>query len=209
MVRDFSVDNTFLYTPTRQEGTYQIVVTARNNTTGNVATSRIARFKFTSLVVGSAPAITPTANPMVALFSSPPGPAGAVQVRASILQSGFTLPSYTNWQACKAGQNVNLLIAGMHASSTDNIRIETSNGSTNTFGPALPFTTGAPTLSLPVVSVVTPLTSQDNQSERFILLATIAAPPLAVDLGGRPVWYYVDPSGPSHFFSVRCWAVKS
>src|SRR5579863_5408897 len=112
MVRDFSVDPSFLFTPMQHEGNYQFVVYARNNSTGNVGTATISAFQFTPLVVSNAAVVTPTANPMVALFSSPPCVAGGVYMRVSILRSGTNSPSYTNWKACTSRESINFIVAG-------------------------------------------------------------------------------------------------
>ena len=195
MARDFSVDNTFVFTPERQEGNYKFVVVARNNSTGQVGTNLVSFFKFNSLVVKGAAAITPTANPLAALFSSPPCAAGGLYMRASILAAGATVPSYTNWLPCKAGQNINFIIAGMRAATIYTISSQTWNGSALAAGAKLTYTTGTPSVSFPTVTVTVPLTSQDDQAERFMLMATTQPFPMAVDLSGTPVWYYKDPSG--------------
>jgi arylsulfate sulfotransferase len=190
MVRDFSVATSFVYTPVRQGGNYQFVVTARNNSTGKTAKNSVPSYEFMSLVVNGQPVITPTANALVALLSSPACPTGAVRIRASILESGLTVPSFTNWETCPGKKNVNILIAGMLANTTYSIRTQTSNGTTITQGKALPFTTGTIPVSVPVIAVTTPLASQDDQDQRFILLSLIASTPIAVNLAGEPVWYY-------------------
>lgn len=195
LVRDFSVNSALIYTPERQEGNYQFVVVARNNSTGNTATNRVSFFKFTSRVVNGVAAITPTANPLVALFSSPPCAAGGLYMRASILASGAPVPSYTNWVPCKAGQNVNFVIGGMRVATPYSISSQTWNGTTLAAGAKVPFTTGTPSVSFPTVATTVPLTSADNQTQRFMLMSTTQPFPMAVDLSGMPVWYYQDPSG--------------
>lgn len=193
MVRDFSVQNSFVYTPVRQEGIYQIVVTARNNSTGNTTTAAIPSYRFTTLVVDGQPVLTPTANTLVALLSSPPCPTGATKVRASILESGQTQPSYTNWEACPAARNVNILVGQMVASTNYTIRVQTTDGKTITTGKALPFTTGEVPVSVPPISVASPLLSSDDQDQRFVVLSLIQSTAVAVNLGGHVVWYYPNP----------------
>ena len=79
LVKDFNVgtlnsgtwtSQPFAWTPTRIEGTYQIQVVIEDFTSGET-TSQTARFQVTPLVSGSAPVAVPTANPLVALFSTP------------------------------------------------------------------------------------------------------------------------------------------
>ncbi len=195
MVRDFSVDSTFPYTPMLREGAYTFVVTARNNSTGQTASNRVPEFQFTSLVVGNTPVVTPAANPLVALYSSPPCASGGVFMRLNVLIAGG-LPFQTNSLACKAGQNLNFIVAGMRAATNYAITSQTWNGSAFVAGPAINYTTGTPTVTLAAVSEPVPLSSTDDRTERFMLMSTTApALPLAVDVSGHPVWYYQDPSG--------------
>ncbi len=195
MARDFSVDNTFVFTPTRQEGSYRIVVTARNNATGHMAANQIGSYRFTSLVKGPAPVVTPTANPLVALFSTPPCAAGATYMRAAVLKSASTVPFYTSWLPCSSGKNMNFVIAGMRASTAYTINSQTTDGTTIVAGAKVPFTTGTPSVTFPAVAIQTALMPQDDQTERFMLMSTTQPFPLAIDLSGSPVWYYLDPTG--------------
>ena len=193
MVRDFSVTPTFVFTPTTAPGNYQIVVTARNNSTLNTGQGS-ENFRFTSLVVGGAAVVTPTANPLVALVSSPPCAAGGLNMRVSVLRTGGK-PFATNYKPCKTGETLNFLIGGMRAATTYSLTLQTWNGSALSNGTVLDFTTGTPSSSLfGSISVVTPATTEDSLTERFLLMN--ATPNLmAVDITGNPVWYYVDPSG--------------
>ena len=195
MVRDYSVDPTFVFTPTEHETTFQFVVIARNNTTHVKGTATIPSFKFTTLVLHNAPVITPTANPLVVLFSSPPCAAGGVAMRVSTVRSGTASPSHTSWKNCTAGETVNFIVAGMRAATQYELNSQTWNGTTLTAGPTLTFTTGTPSITFPTVTLVTPPTPQDSLTERFMLMSTIQPFPLATDLSGTPVWYYLDPSG--------------
>jgi arylsulfate sulfotransferase len=195
MVRDFSVDPTFVFTPTEYGGNYQFVVFARNIRTGKTGTNLLSSFTFTSLVTGATPVVTPTANPLVALFSSPPCSTGGLYMRVSILRSGAASPSYTNWKPCVARQNLNFVVAGMRATSLYSLSSQTWNGTTITSGTVLRFTTGTPTVTFPEISVTTPFTSEDSSDERFMLMAFAAGFPMAVDLTASPIWYYLDPSG--------------
>jgi len=197
LVRDFSVDNTFVYTPTVHEGKYKFVVTARNNTTGNAATGSVSTFTFSSLVTGSAPAIHPTANPLVALFSSPPCSSGGTSMRVSVIEAGSTSPFYTSSQACTAGLNLNFLIAGMRPKTLYYIGSKTLVGSTTVSGPKVEFVTGTPSIVFPTMTVVRPLTSADDQTQRFILMSPLATTGFVfgVDLSTTPIWYYQDAKG--------------
>jgi arylsulfate sulfotransferase len=196
MLRDFSVNNSFVFTPELHSGNYRFVITARNNTTLNTGSNSIASFRFTPLVTGGVPVLTPTANPLVALLSAPPCAAGVVAMRAGILRSGAVLPFFTNWVMCAGRQDVNILIAGMRASTGYTITPQTTNGTTVTNGTALSYTTGPASVSLAAATVVVPQTSADSRAERFLLMSlTTPNIPEALDNTGTPVWYYLDPSG--------------
>jgi len=196
LIRDYSVATTFLFTPELREGFYQFVVIARNNTTLATATATITPYQFTTLVTGTTPVVTPTAYPLVALFSSPPCASGGTAMRVNMLRTGATAPSYTSWKPCVSGENLNFVIAGMRATTLYALHSETWNGTTITPGPTLDFTTGTPTVAFPTIDVLTPLNSSDSNNGRFLLMALLTPSfPLAIDYTGSPVWYYTDPSG--------------
>jgi hypothetical protein len=193
IVRDYSVATTFTYTPTLHEGNYQFQVTARNNTTKQTAIAKIIPFEFTSLVSGSGPVVTPTANPLVALFSAPSCPTGSF-MRVNFVRATTLRVIQTPWQACLTGASMNFLIAGMRAASLYRMQSMTMNGGNTTSGPVVSYTTGTPPFSFSGISVPTPATLQDSLAEQFILLSNITPSfPYAVDLSGAPVWYYKDP----------------
>jgi arylsulfate sulfotransferase len=196
-VRDYSVETTFVFTPMLREGYYQFVVTARNNNTLNTGSHTITAYQFTTLVTAGIPVVTPAANPLVALFSSPACPSGGEYMRVNILPSGATYPSYTSWKAC--GPNtLNFVVAGMRASTLYSLHSETWNGSTITAGPSVSFSTGTPTVTFPTINITTPFTTSDSTNEPFLLIATLAPTfPFAIDWTGAPVWYYDVPSTPT------------
>ena len=195
-VRDFSTDNVLVYTPTRTEGAYRFVVTARNNTTGLTATSSVASFQFTARVHGTTPVVTPMPNPLVALLSSPPCPTGALNIRAIVTLAATSTSFNTNWETCPAARNVNVLIAGMRVASTYNITVQTWNGTRVTNSAPVPFTTGTPSVTFPTLTETVPFSSGDSQAEKFLLFSPLGTNAFAADVYGNPNWYYVDPAGP-------------
>ncbi len=194
IVRDYSVATTFTYTPTKREGNYQFEVIARNNATRQTSIAKIIPYQFTPLVSGSKPVVTPTANPLVALFSSPGCPTGAF-MRINFVRGGTIDVIHTNWQACLTGASENFLVAGMRAASLYYMQSETVNGGVDTMGSLVSYTTGTPSFSFTGISLPTPPTSQDSLTEQFLLLSNLAPGfPYAIDLSGAPVWYYKDPT---------------
>ena len=75
MVRDYGPESSLDWTVSDHEGTFQIEVSARNLNTGESATATAA-YVMTSRVSGNTPVISPTANPLVFLYSAPPCPDG-------------------------------------------------------------------------------------------------------------------------------------
>src|SRR5262245_25325019 len=82
VVRDFSPSNTFTWTP-MQEGTYDIMATVKDGYPAIETTSAVVSDAVASRVTGSQAVITPTLNPLVALYSVPPSAAGTVFVQFS------------------------------------------------------------------------------------------------------------------------------
>src|SRR5206468_7197000 len=80
VVRDFSPANTFAWTP-MQEGSYDIEVTVKDGYQATETTSAVVSDAVASRVSGSEAVVTPTLNPLVALYSVPPSSAGTVFVQ--------------------------------------------------------------------------------------------------------------------------------
>src|SRR5262249_9610115 len=80
VVREFSPANAFTWTP-MQEGTYDIRVTVKDGYQATETTSAVVADVIASRVTGSQAVVTPTANPLVALYSVPPSSAGTVFVQ--------------------------------------------------------------------------------------------------------------------------------
>src|SRR5262249_62406129 len=83
VVRDFSPTNTFAWAP-MQEGTYDIKVTVKDGYQASETTSAVLADAVASRVTGSQAVITPTLNPLVALYSVPPSAAGTVFVQFAV-----------------------------------------------------------------------------------------------------------------------------
>src|SRR5438270_5279284 len=71
VVRDFSPNNAFAWTP-MQEGAYDIEVTVKDGYQAAETTSAVVADAVASRVTGSQPVVTATLNPLVALYSAPP-----------------------------------------------------------------------------------------------------------------------------------------
>src|SRR6266850_7804721 len=76
VVRDFSPTNAFAWTP-MQEGAYDIEVTVKDGYQATGTTAAMVADAVASRVTGSEAVISPTLNPLVALYSAPPSSAGS------------------------------------------------------------------------------------------------------------------------------------
>ncbi len=205
VVRDFSPANSFTWTP-MQEGTYDIQVIAKQGFNATNTESADALDTVNSRVTGSQAVITPTSNPLVALFSVPPtqpgpGPHGTVHVEFAVAGDNPSWQS-TNDLPSLPGQSTNFLVAGMLPSTTYEMRDVFSDGTTS--APLL-FTTGAipSTVNLPTFTVVQP-PGPGSDTQQDLLFQQLGNPaagfpnPYATDLAGNVVWYYDLAQGGLH-----------
>jgi len=194
-LEDFDEANTFTWVPNYVEGAYHLRLTARDYLAGTSA-QVVILFIAQPLVTGSQPVAVATANPLVALFSSPTCPPGSTM--NVVFQSEVTpQPVSTDARPCHEGSQ-NFYIAGMRPSTTYNMysQVTSATGGT-TNGPTITFTTEPlpknlvfPTRSIPVAAE----TGADTTSD--IVLSGYTAPPLfpfATDLSANVLWYYPTP----------------
>ncbi len=197
VVRDFSSNNTFTWTP-MQEGNYKIMVTIKDGFAGTNAESADVSDVVNSRVTGTDAVITPTLNPLVALYSVPPtqpgpGPHGFVHVEFSVAADQPSWRS-TNDLPTMPGKSTNFFVAGMLPNTTYEMRDVFSDGATS---PTSLFTTGSlpTTLRFPSFTVQQPPGPGSDLDQDMIFHQLPNGPsnvpnPLATDLQGRVVWYY-------------------
>ena len=111
-VVDYGPKAALTWTTIDQEGAYKIEVAVVNTATfeESVVSSGIS---FTSLVSGTNPVVTPSANPMVFIYSAPPCSASneiQFDFRASLPGASI---QFTPYQPCMAGVSRNFYLAGM------------------------------------------------------------------------------------------------
>jgi hypothetical protein len=192
MVRDFSPDDSFTYAP-MQQGEYRIQVTVKDGFDATDTQSAVVTDKVDSRVTGDQPVVSPTANPLVALFSAPPGPVGTVHVEFAVAGDNPSWQS-TNDLPSLPSRSTNFLVAGMLPSTTYEMRDVFSDG---TASAPLLFTTGAipSTVSLPTFTVPQP-PGPGSDLDQDLLFQQLANPPkgypnpFVTDLAGHVVWYY-------------------
>jgi hypothetical protein len=192
MVRDFSPDNQFTWTP-MQEGTYRIMVNVKDGFDAEPTQPTVVTDQVDSRVTGDQAVITPTSNPLVALYSVPPGPEGTVHVEFAVASDNPAWQS-TNDLPSLPSRSTNFFIAGMLPDTTYEMRDVFSDGTTSA---PLYFTTGSipSTVNLPSFTVVQP-PGPGSDTQQDLIFQQLANPaagfpnPYATDLAGHVVWYY-------------------
>ena len=153
MIRDFSQDLPFTWSPEVYEHEARVRVTVRDNDTMKTATAELP-FRMVSRIKDGRPVVTPTAHPLVALLSAPPCPAGS-QFRAEFRRAGDSFSSHTSAEPCREGRSNNVYVAGMRADTDYEMRPETLGGAVES-GAWITFHTGLLDGRFPPVSIPTP-----------------------------------------------------
>jgi len=203
IVQDFSLPKTLLWAFSQTEGNYQVSVVVQN-TSNHTSAQAAANFVVTSLRLNGLDAVTPTANPLVALFSGPPCDIHNT-VRVRFNQVGSSVSQTTNAIPCSPTNTANFYIAGMYPNSQYQMHHETvsPSGMIVQTGRTLTFTTGSlpTTLEFPTNTVPIPAGPPTNISAPILLhgyLPTTKGLSLVVsatDLSGNVLWYYPRPVG--------------
>lgn len=178
---DYGPNASLSWTTIAQEGTYQIEVTALNTATmeESVATDAMS---FTSLVTGSTPVVSQSANPLVFIYSAPPCTPGE-RIRVQ-LQAPDGEIRFTPYQPCAAGFSRNFYLAGMSQGGAYQIQHNLEGDRDVLTGPVV-------SISVPYAQTNPPyftsLTSGPVPSG-LLLQSLLGSPALATDLNGNPVW---------------------
>ncbi|HEU5374665.1 MAG TPA: aryl-sulfate sulfotransferase [Ktedonobacteraceae bacterium] len=205
-VRDFSPRNTFTMAPLYQS-TYFVQVTVQEGYSSTATASTVASYAITSRVQGNQAVVTPTANPLVALYSAPSCSSGQMYVAFQAV--GATTWQDTGVQPCSPLGSMNFLVAGMQASTTYRMESVVTDGTTTRTSTPLLFTTGTPAgVTFPTFTSVQQPGSQSNtaQDQLVHLLSPTAsnnaANPVATTLDGKVTWY-VNESDLTNVWPVR------
>jgi hypothetical protein len=204
LVKDFGLDNTLDWAAVSHEGFYQVEVTARSLDSGATA-SASGSFQFQSLVTGDQPVITPTAHPMVYLYSAPSCPAGQ-RMRVTFRGPDGTAQG-TPFQACQPGRTMNFYLAGLLPQQAYSINHVISTGENASQGPSLSLTPQSTDVNV-ASQIVQPQAVAVRQG--VLLQATVNAPhQVATDLSGNILWYYpgnvsyiTRPEADGRFFAI-------
>ncbi len=179
-----------------QEGTYDIGVVVKSSYSATTVDAATASYTVLSRVTGNTAVISPTTNPLVALYSAPPSSGTSMYVQFAQVGPG---PSWTDTaaQPIAPGQSTNFLVAGMLPNTTYLMRDVLNNGTTSV---PLPFTTGSlPTdLVFPTVTDPQPPTASTDLTENMIYHTGVGGSTnkdvevFSTDLSGNVNWFY-DP----------------
>jgi arylsulfate sulfotransferase len=212
LVKDFNVGTLsgglwtalpFLWMPTNIEGAYELQVVAKDFSSGQSASKTVA-FTVTPIVSDGHPAVAPTANSVVFLFSAPSCPAGSTMRAAFQPVSGSAPVTLTNWVGCHPPASVTFELGGMYPSTTYSVYAQTMTKGTTTNGPTLSFTTGAlPTgIHFPKFTLKVPTNGIPTDTSEPVLLHNLLEPgggvnsnypDVATDQTGNIIWYYNSP----------------
>lgn len=184
MVRDYGPLSSLNWTASTREGGYELEVSARDLDTGDESTASLL-FRFVSAVTSSQPVVSPTANPLVFLYSAPPCHQGS-RMRVQFQSLGGTVQN-TPFRGCSSGLSMNFYLAGVLPATTYTAQhiVDTSFGSVS--GPAVTFTTGNPPSNLYSDTIVLP--STNTASDPILLGGPLGGNIVANDLAGNVLWY--------------------
>ena len=186
VIKNFYKTNTVDWTPSTQEGAYDIQVVVQSST-GSVGYG-LETVTVTSRIIGSTPVVSHTNNPLVALYSAPPC-AGPNQVRVVWKAAADAGYRSTALKTCTGSSSLNFYIAGMKASTTYYLHQDLFNGSVLiAYGPVLTFTTGAIGISIPSHFNLTSM-QQPTETTYPNLLRLAFSGPFATDNSQNVIWY--------------------
>jgi len=180
-VVDYGPNPSLTWTTIDQEGTYQIEAAVFNSDTLEESVT-ISTMSFTPLVSGAAPIVTPSANPMVFIYSAPPCPAGE-RIRVQF-QAPTGPVHYTPYQACVAGASRNFYLAGMQQGAGYQIQHAVDSGRSKVSGPVINFAVPVTPIVTPTFTALTPGVAPTG----LLLQSLFGSAALATDLNGNPVW---------------------
>ena len=193
---DFDFRTFMKWTPI-DDGEYRIELAAKRR-----GESEITRLETTFVVesrVDAAPIVTPTDNPLVALYSAPPCESG--EMRVVFIRWGNKRPYLTNSKPCEAGRSMNFYIAGMRAESVY-VMVHQVFDEEELLdqGPPVVHETGELPLNIPVFAVTDPADLQTSLDQPVTLYSPgrsvgdlVDRYTVATDFSGEVIWYYEPP----------------
>ena len=195
MIRDFSSATSLDWNAPLTEGAYELEMTARDATTGDVSSSTEMLQVTPRTGADGMPVVSPTAHPLVFLYSAA-ACGGGRRIRIEFTGSDG-VAHRTPYQSCSSRETSNVYLAGLYADADYNAHQIVDTGSAFKQGPDVPFHTG----SLPDgLFTEVPLQSPPDKVSNPVLLGTSSSNgSVATGLDGRAIWYL--PAGPVSFIA--------
>jgi len=181
---DYGPKSSLDWSVIQQEGDYEMEVLVKNDATGDEAAAS-SLFTFTSLAASGVPGVTPTANPLVFIYSAPPCASGS-RMRVEF-QSPDGSVQDTPWEVCRPGRSMNFYLAGMRAKSQYTAHHTIDSGADLVTGPTVLLTTPGVSLPLPAVTLLT--AANTPTVDGLLLQSLIGTNAIATDLAGNLVWF--------------------
>ena len=199
VVRDFSQEPAFSWSPELYEHEARIRVTVRINGAKETSDAEVP-FTIVSRVNGANPVVTPTSHPLVALFSAPACAEGS-QFRVAFRKQGDEVSTRTPPQPCRANVSNNVYVAGMRADSDYEMRTEVVTGDSVKPASWMRFHSGLTDGAF--ADVETQTTRIGATPAEGIVVRSMMEPwrPTATDLDGHVVWY-LNPTSTSFLTRV-------
>ncbi len=203
VVKDYGPGSTFQWTPSQNEGQFDIEVSVENSVTKTTSgacsagSACLHTYTVSSRVTGTAPVVTHTANTLVALYSAPACATGStMRVRFRPQTPLYTEDNYdqsTPTVPC-TGLSMNFYIAGMRANTTYIVRHDVFTGPRVVTGPTLTFATGNTPFTSPSFTAAPAAQLPTSLTNRILLQANVFIDvEFATDLHGNIDWYYMLP----------------
>ena len=194
IVKDFSPSNTLDWTTIDSDGVYIIQVDVLNRTTGEI---NYASSSYEMLpLAAQSPVITPTANPLVFIYSAPACADGATMQVYFAKADGGAPAQMTQARPCRSTSTMNFYLAGMEANSAYVVKHIVTQGDQVNASPDMQVTTGSVPDSIARLAASGQKVAQLSGTPKvdwILLQGPSGAPPFATDLGGNVIWYYAQP----------------
>lgn len=183
-VVDFGPKRDWNWTTIDGEGSYDLRVDVRDSSTGETG-SATAPVVFSPLATGTEAVITPSANPLVAIYSAPACAAGS-RMRVQFQTQGES-NNTTPWKACSEAHTMNFYLAGMHPGTPYAARYVIDDGKSMSFGQRIALLTDPVPVAIGKVNALTP--APLPSAESVLLQSVIGGTSFATDLAGNVIWF--------------------
>jgi arylsulfate sulfotransferase len=211
LARDYEPSNSFTWAPI-QEGYYMVEVVVREAppSTNPPVGANSAPYRIVSRITNGQAVVTPTANPLVFLYSVPP--CGTGTVLAIFAAGGATAPTTTPARQCSPTQSSNFYLVGMRSLTVYGVQSKVIRGTTVTTSPVTFFLSGTIPRSFVFPTITEPIPANSATSTRDAVVfhdtTSLGGPftyphAFATDLSGNVIWYYNDQVDPEHQYVER------